>query len=524
MALYHWISVVVLLVVHLISHSEGLKQDDTYLIHHVNESLINITRHMKPHHGIHVANWRWDEIGVFFTFTIFIVVSGLAKVAFHHASSISAHIPESCICGVPPPNKEDNNPQDHLAVPLFTPRLFFLVLLPPVVLEAAYSLYNRAFTYNVCTILLYAVVGTLFNTFTIGPLLFFLSWLGFIGSLPQSLSLTECLVFSSLISAVDPVAVLAIFQEIGVNKDLYYLVFGESLFNGVFLLTAGANKLRVRKINLQEQFIMAYGGLRGAIAFSMVEMLEEDTVPFRNMFVTTTLVVIFFTVFIQIVDSMMAGIEEISGVRGDFYIRIDELFLKKIFLSKSPDNDLTRFYEKLCLTDHYAHLYGPVTLVEESKALVINNPQNEEERSPLVSSPSTRTTTRFEDLFPGVELRRRTGSVRDSNKPVSTDTLRKALSTHDYQKFHQIYNPNLVDDHCQELRDQLRLRHLKARRIAGAASQLRRQISEIPGDVFLEEFDRPRRQIHSGLYRVRVILTPSHFSSHFKNNCDRSLD
>lgn len=32
------------------------------------------------HHGIHVANWRWDEIGVFFTFAVFIVVSGLAKV------------------------------------------------------------------------------------------------------------------------------------------------------------------------------------------------------------------------------------------------------------------------------------------------------------------------------------------------------------------------------------------------------------------------------------------------------------
>ena len=42
----------------------------------------------------------------------------------------------------------------------------------------------------------------------------------------------DCFVFSSLISAVDPVAVLAIFQEVGINKDLYFLVFGESLLNG----------------------------------------------------------------------------------------------------------------------------------------------------------------------------------------------------------------------------------------------------------------------------------------------------
>jgi NhaP-type Na+/H+ or K+/H+ antiporter len=52
------------------------------------------------------------------------------------------------------------------------------------------------------------------------------------GPMVESLTLIECLVFAALISAVDPVAVLAIFQEVGVNEDLYYLLFGESLFNG----------------------------------------------------------------------------------------------------------------------------------------------------------------------------------------------------------------------------------------------------------------------------------------------------
>lgn len=51
-----------------------------------------------------------------------------------------------------------------------------------------------------------------------------------------TLQTTDCLVFSALISAVDPVAVLAIFQEIGINKDLYFLVFGESLLNGAYRL------------------------------------------------------------------------------------------------------------------------------------------------------------------------------------------------------------------------------------------------------------------------------------------------
>jgi hypothetical protein len=69
---------------------------------------------------------------------------------------------------------------------------------------------------------------------------------------------------------------------------------------GVFLLTWMTNRLRVKKINVEEQFIMAYGGLRGAIAFSMVETLNADLVEPRPMFVTTTLIVIIFTVFIQV--------------------------------------------------------------------------------------------------------------------------------------------------------------------------------------------------------------------------------
>ena len=44
-------------------------------------------------------------------------------------------------------------------------------------------------------------------------------------------TMKESWVFGSLISAPDPVAVLAIFKEMDADEDLYAVVFGESIFN-----------------------------------------------------------------------------------------------------------------------------------------------------------------------------------------------------------------------------------------------------------------------------------------------------
>ena len=73
-------------------------------------------------------------------------------------------------------------------------------------------------------------------------------------------------------------------------------------FISVYGLTWIANKHRVKIINLQEQFIMAYGGLRGAVGFSLVKMISENDVDdgTRRLFVTTTLVVVTFTIFFQV--------------------------------------------------------------------------------------------------------------------------------------------------------------------------------------------------------------------------------
>lgn len=52
-----------------------------------------------------------------------------------------------------------------------TPDTFFLYMLPPIILDAGYFMPNRLFFDHLGTILLFAVVGTVFNTLTIGELL-----------------------------------------------------------------------------------------------------------------------------------------------------------------------------------------------------------------------------------------------------------------------------------------------------------------------------------------------------------------
>jgi solute carrier family 9 (sodium/hydrogen exchanger), member 3 len=49
-----------------------------------------------------------------------------------------------------------------------TPNTFFLYMLPPIIFDAGYFMPNRLFFDNLGTILLMAVVGTIFNIATIG--------------------------------------------------------------------------------------------------------------------------------------------------------------------------------------------------------------------------------------------------------------------------------------------------------------------------------------------------------------------
>ncbi|XP_064408262.1 sodium/hydrogen exchanger 1 [Latimeria chalumnae] len=478
-----------------------------------------------------------------FEIALWILLASLMKLGFHLIPNLSSIVPESCLLIVVGllvgglMKLVGENP------PALQANVFFLFLLPPIILDAGYFLPIRSFTENLGTILMFAVMGTLWNAFFVGFLMYGVCQIG--DSALQQVDLLSNLLFGSIISAVDPVAVLAVFEEIHINELLHILVFGESLLNdavtvvlyhlfeeyagfgnvtitdvvmgflsflvvalgGVFVglvygliaaftsrftflirvieplfvflysymaylsaeifhlsgimaliacgvvmrpyveanishkshttikyflkmwssvsdtlififlgvstvagphewnwtfvcctlvfcliarvlgvlgLTCIINKFRMVKLTPKDQFIIAYGGLRGAIAFSLGYLLNTDQFPKRNMFLTAIITVIFFTVFVQgmtihplvellavkkkqetkrsineeihtqFLDHLLTGIEDICGHYGhhhwkDKLNRFNKKYMKKCLIAgeRSKEPQLIAFYHKM---------------------------------------------------------------------------------------------------------------------------------------------------------------------------------
>ncbi|XP_055295295.1 sodium/hydrogen exchanger 3 isoform X39 [Sitodiplosis mosellana] len=489
------------------------------------------------------------SIGTPFIISVWILSASVAKIGFHKAPRLNQIFPESCLLivigvfiGVL------LRYGTRLYVSPLTPNTFFLYMLPPIIFDAGYFMPNRLFFDHLGTILLMAVVGTIFNIFTIGSSLYACNLFNLFG---KQIPVLDIFLFSSLIAAVDPVAVLAVFEEIHVNEILYIVVFGESLLNdavtvvlyhmcetynergleligvmdlgtgvmnfllvavggtvigviwgfmtglvtrftenvrviepififimaylaylnaemlhlsgilsitfcgitmknyvesnisqkshttikyalkmmssssetiifmflgvatvnnrhdwntvfivltiifcsvyrtiGVIILSAIANRFRLNKLSRVDQFVMSYGGLRGAVAFALALLIKQQRVESQPMFVTTTIAVIYFTVFLQgitikplvkilnvkrankkkptmneriherLIDHLMAGMEDIVGKTGNYHVRdkfkrFDNKFIRPLILKhvQSAEPKILETYSKLTMKD-----------------------------------------------------------------------------------------------------------------------------------------------------------------------------
>jgi CPA1 family monovalent cation:H+ antiporter len=102
-----------------------------------------------------------------------------------------------------------------------SPELIFYILLPMLLFEAAMHINIHQFKIQFKTISFFATFGLLVSVFVVA---FGLSWL--IG-LPFEIAL----LFGAIISATDPIAVLALFKSLGAPKRLALVADGESMFN-----------------------------------------------------------------------------------------------------------------------------------------------------------------------------------------------------------------------------------------------------------------------------------------------------
>jgi CPA1 family monovalent cation:H+ antiporter len=139
-----------------------------------------------------------------------------------------------------------------------SPELILSLLVPPLLFEATLHLPWRKLKVDAFPVLLTAIVGTGFGTLVIGGVVhevLDLSW-------PASFA------FGALISATDPVAVIAFFKSLGTPKRLSILVEGESLFNDAVAVVAFGLAIEVAKGEefsagsaLMDFLIVSAGGL-----------------------------------------------------------------------------------------------------------------------------------------------------------------------------------------------------------------------------------------------------------------------
>ena len=106
--------------------------------------------------------------------------------------------------------------------------IILYIILPTLIFDAAINIDSRLLVKNLLPVSALAIPGLIISTFIIGVLMCKFTPLG----------LGVAMLFGALISATDPVAVIALFNEIGAPKRLTMLVDGESLFNDATAIVA----------------------------------------------------------------------------------------------------------------------------------------------------------------------------------------------------------------------------------------------------------------------------------------------
>lgn len=263
--------------------------------------------------------------------TIFIIVAYFGKL-LHDYPKVGSVLPEAAmiiIVGMVvgffihlvAGDDDDEAMADDVARSMlsFSPTVFFVVLLPPIIFNSGYHLRRDLFFRYITPICLYACLGTVICTVAVAALLYAASPL-----FSFEPTVLELLAFGALISATDPVSTLAVFSAKRVDPHLFYLVFGESVINdavGLVLFEALAHliessnegQLDVGEEVLQFLFDFALGFV-GSMAlgtlFAICVALFLKNVDMRH----TPLLELSVYVIIMYFSFCIAEIARLSGI------------------------------------------------------------------------------------------------------------------------------------------------------------------------------------------------------------------
>ncbi len=102
-----------------------------------------------------------------------------------------------------------------------TPDLVLLMFLPALLFEASWNLDIKALRRDWLIISMLATLGVVVCMFGVAAILHFAG----------GLQTQTALIFGAMVSATDPVSVIALFRQMGIDKRLTMILEGESLFN-----------------------------------------------------------------------------------------------------------------------------------------------------------------------------------------------------------------------------------------------------------------------------------------------------
>ncbi|MDA3808983.1 MAG: cation:proton antiporter [Spirochaetaceae bacterium] len=221
-----------------------------------------------------------------------------------------------------------------------TPESILYLILPTLIFDASINMDIKALKKNIVPILLIAILGLLVSAGIIGGILSSFTPLG-IGA---------ALLFGALISATDPVAVIALFSEIGAPRRLGTLIDGESIFNDataivlftivLSVINSGANTPGSLFLNSLISFlIVLLGGLFiGAIVGFLGGLVVRSQK--NNLILQIT-----FSLIMAYISFITADLLDVSGVMSTLAAGIVFSLLSKDVIKHENHNYMRNFWD-----------------------------------------------------------------------------------------------------------------------------------------------------------------------------------